>query len=84
MKELIKGNFDKLLLFGLIIWFTGQGVLLLIKFPNIDAATLQWAEKSTDLTLGALIGAITTQAVKGISGNVKEKEGSKDSSKGDP
>jgi hypothetical protein len=83
MKELIKGNFDKLLLFALIIWFTGQGLTLLIRFPNIDAATLQWAEKSTDLTLGALIGAITTQSVKGISSS-KEKDGSKDSSKGDP
>lgn len=70
--DFIKQQFDKILLTFLILFFTTVTGLLLIKFPNVDAATLQWIEKSNDLVLGALIGAVTTQAVRQIKDKDKE------------
>ena len=63
MKDLIKSQFDKLILLLLIILFMLFMACLLLRFPNLDAGTLQWIEKSIDMAEGAVIGAVTTAAV---------------------
>jgi hypothetical protein len=59
--EFIKTNLDKMLLVGLILYFVTMQTAMLHRFPNLDQATLQWIEKSSDLCLGAFIGIITSQ-----------------------
>ena len=63
--EFVKAQFDKVLLCFLTIFLSVFLILLLWHFPNLDQATLQWAEKSIDIVLGALITTITTAVVMG-------------------
>ena len=58
MIDFIKMQFDKVLIAGLIIYFITMQGLMLLHFPNIDGATLQWIEKSSDILLGALVALI--------------------------
>ena len=76
--KLIKDEFDKFLLLLLIVFFCVSTAILLIHFPNIDAATLQWIEKSSDMCLGALIGAVTTQSGKNVNRGTQIVEEKKD------
>lgn len=60
--EFLKTQWDKILLCYVIVHFSTMMIYFLWRFPNLDAATLQWLEKSIDLAEGALIGAVTTAA----------------------
>ena len=58
--EFVRDQFDKLMLVFLVVFFMFYQMAMLMRFPNLDAATLQWMEKSSDMVLGALIVAVTT------------------------
>ena len=63
MLEFLRTQFDKLLLLFMVIYFTIFMMILLIRYPNLDAGTLQWIEKSVDLVTGAIIGTVTGAAI---------------------
>lgn len=71
-KDFLKAQGDKIILALLIGWFTVFMMVLLWRFPNLDAGTLQWIEKSVDMVTGALIAAVTTAGLMRRTGSTSE------------
>jgi hypothetical protein len=59
--DFLKQQFDKLLMTGLVLMFTGVVLYVFIHIPNDKA--IDWAVGSFGLMLGALLGLITGYAL---------------------
>lgn len=66
--DLLRAQFDKLLLAALICFFCGVLIYLARLADPVAAPALAWTEKSIDFLTGALLGIVTGRAISKPSG----------------